>query len=69
MPKKAIADKPKPFNRETATLFEMFDHFCGCINFGHSALDADGVYCMNQLFILLRKQCPSVIKKEEAHNQ
>ena len=42
-------------NREGDTLFKMFDYFCSRINFSKSFLDADGVACMNRLFLELKK--------------
>ena len=37
------------------TLCNMFDYLCSRVNWGKSALDAEGITCMNTLFIELGK--------------
>ena len=37
------------------TLVNMFDYLCLKVNWGKSALDNDGIICMNTLFIELGK--------------
>lgn len=37
------------------TLYEMYDYLCSKVDWGKSWLDADGVACMNKLFIELKK--------------
>lgn len=38
------------------TLANMFDYLCSRVNWAKSALDADGITCMNTLFLELGKQ-------------
>lgn len=38
------------------TLLNMFDYLCSRVNWGKSALDNDGIVCINTLFIELSKQ-------------
>jgi hypothetical protein len=37
------------------TLVNMFDYLCSRVNWGKSALDNQGITCMNTLFIELAK--------------
>ena len=37
------------------TLCNMFDYLCSRVNWAKSALDAEGITCMNTLFIELQK--------------
>ena len=50
-PKKKVVE----FNRKEATMFQMLEYLCSKVNWGKSAIDADAVWCMNTLFMELRK--------------
>ncbi len=42
-------------NLEGDTLCNMFDYLCSRVNWGKSALDNEGIKCMNTLFLELGK--------------
>jgi len=51
-----MAEAKKDLSKESeATLCEMFDYVCSKVDWSKSFLDATGFFCMNKLFIELKK--------------